>query len=120
MKSLHLYIPGTPPTVNTLWRTCNKGGKQWTYKTKKGKQYHDLMHEQIPAWFTPIQGRCEVRIFFYFPGKRKRDIDNYIKSILDGLNGQAFEDDEQIDVLIAEKLYECKVAHVEIKVLEMR
>ena len=36
---------------------------------------------------------------------RKADIDNYIKSVLDGLNGVAFTDDRYICHLEAEKIY---------------
>ena len=35
----------------------------------------------------------------------KADIDNYIKSVLDGLNGKAFKDDRYIYVILAEKEY---------------
>lgn len=36
---------------------------------------------------------------------KKADIDNYIKSVLDGLNGVAFTDDRYIYHLEAEKIY---------------
>ena len=36
---------------------------------------------------------------------KKADIDNYIKSVLDGLNGVAFTDDRYICYLEAEKIY---------------
>lgn len=35
----------------------------------------------------------------------KADIDNYIKSVLDGLNGRAFKDDRYIYAILAEKEY---------------
>ena len=35
----------------------------------------------------------------------KADIDNYIKSVLDGLNGKAFKDDRYIYAILAEKEY---------------
>ena len=35
----------------------------------------------------------------------KADIDNYIKSVLDGLNGKAFKDDRYIYAILAEKKY---------------
>ena len=35
----------------------------------------------------------------------KADIDNYMKSVLDGLNGKAFKDDRYIYAILAEKEY---------------
>ncbi|MGL5753003.1 MAG: RusA family crossover junction endodeoxyribonuclease [Paraclostridium sp.] len=35
----------------------------------------------------------------------KADIDNYIKSVLDGLNAKAFKDDRYISKISAEKIY---------------
>lgn len=35
----------------------------------------------------------------------KADIDNYIKSVLDGLNGRAFKDDRYVYAVLAEKEY---------------
>ena len=35
----------------------------------------------------------------------KADIDNYIKSVLDGLNGKAFKDDRYLYAIVAEKEY---------------
>ena len=35
----------------------------------------------------------------------KADIDNYIKSVLDGLNGMAFNDDRYVYAVLAEKEY---------------
>lgn len=35
----------------------------------------------------------------------KADIDNYVKSVLDGLNGVAWSDDRYISVIMAEKVF---------------
>lgn len=46
----------------------------------------------------------------------KPDIDNYVKAILDALNGVAFKDDSQIIALNAKKLYSDKPrTEIEIK-----
>jgi crossover junction endodeoxyribonuclease RusA len=39
------------------------------------------------------------------PTKLRGDIDNYVKSVLDGLNGVAYDDDRQVTVLHASKVY---------------
>jgi len=38
-------------------------------------------------------------------GQNIGDIDNLVKSVLDGLNGYAYEDDSQVVELVARKLY---------------
>lgn len=35
--------------------------------------------------------------------KLRGDIDNYVKTIMDGLNGRAWDDDKQVTYLVAEK-----------------
>lgn len=37
------------------------------------------------------------------PQKLRGDIDNYVKTIMDGLNGKAWDDDKQVTYLTAEK-----------------
>ena len=46
---------------------------------------------------------------------QKPDVDNYLKAVLDAINGLAFEDDSQIVVTMAEKIYAEK-PYVEIKI----
>ena len=48
----------------------------------------------------------------------KPDIDNYLKAVLDAINGLAFEDDSQIVTTIAEKIY-AEEPYVEIKISAM-
>lgn len=45
----------------------------------------------------------------------KADIDNYIKSVLDGLNGRAFKDDRYVYAVLAEKEY-AKEASIEVSI----
>lgn len=37
------------------------------------------------------------------PQKLRGDIDNYVKTIMDGLNGVAWDDDKQVTYVVAEK-----------------
>ena len=48
----------------------------------------------------------------------KADLDNYLKAVLDALNGLAFEDDSQIVMTMAEKIY-AEQPYVEIKIRSM-
>ena len=57
---------------------------------------------RIPkSWPKAQQAAAAVRV----PGPRRIDIDNVIKIILDGMNGAAYLDDEQVHMVSAEKTY---------------
>jgi crossover junction endodeoxyribonuclease RusA len=48
---------------------------------------------------APIADDLDVSIRFYFKTKRRRDLDNQNKLVLDALTGIAYEDDSQISAL---------------------
>lgn len=66
-----------------------KESYQWEIK----KQYKD----------KPILSPISVIIELYFSDKRKRDVDNFNKLILDAGSGILWEDDSQIQELIIRK-----------------
>lgn len=50
----------------------------------------------LAARIQRIAGDVALMLVMYFPDKRRRDFDNISKSICDGLNGVAWEDDSQV------------------------
>lgn len=102
-----------PPSVNRYWRRV--GNK--TLLSAEGRIYKENVSIIcIANRITPTDGRIRVAIMAYPPDKRKRDIDNIAKAILDGLAGHAYEDDEQIDELIITRKAETKGGSVTILV----
>lgn len=87
-----------PPTVNTYY-TIARNRK---ILSAKGRMYKIdgsvlLLQQKAPRG---ISGRLEVRIEAYPPDRRKRDIDNVLKPLIDTLGDYGlFLDDEQIDIL---------------------
>lgn len=78
-----------------------------TYTPKRTLDYEKKVAAlALQAGAKPSKERLKLRVIFYFSDKKKRDIDNCIKSILDGLNKVAWEDDEQIQYLSARKYNE--------------
>ena len=77
-------------------------GKHGVYTPKATKRY-----EQSIAWgylatrSGMISGPVRLRVECYFPDLRRRDIDNVVKCIMDGLNGIAYKDDSQVVELSA-------------------
>lgn len=62
-----------------------------------------LGREPWPAG-EPLRARIEVRLAGYAAAARARgDLDNYIKAVLDAMNGVIYADDAQVVVIYASK-----------------
>jgi crossover junction endodeoxyribonuclease RusA len=96
-------IPGRP-TPKKRPRLGHNGRRAYIYTPPETVAY-----EQAVGWVAkaacrePLRGPVEVRIATYIHGRRHApDLDNVIKSILDGLNGIVFTDDRQVARIVAE------------------
>lgn len=107
---IELELPW-PPTANTYWR--RNGGRYFI--SKRGQDYR----EYVSKVCYPYQGlfvaedRLRLRIKAYPPDKRKRDLDNLFKSVLDSIQHSGiYVDDSQIDKLSIERMpeYEGKIS----------
>jgi len=79
------------------------------YITKKGRVYKNDIEEILVKEMENkdiIKNECKVSLVFYFNNKRKNDIDNYAKPILDFLSDIVYEDDRQIVELNIKKIYD--------------
>lgn len=76
---------------------------------------------EIWAYFEPNKsiGKKKQRELIGEPYNKKPDIDNIAKSILDGLNGIAYNDDNQVTELILHKRYD-NHARAEIEIMEVK
>ena len=82
-----------PPTVNTYY-TVVKGRK---ILSKKGRAFKADCKYFIPKLPDPIKGELSVLVEVCMPDKRRRDLDNLLKPILDALGDYGvYEDDSQI------------------------
>ena len=102
-----------PPSVNHYWMHIR--GR--AFIGKKGRMYRSEVAKQIL-----IQGRhtftgnLKVTVKMYPPDKRRRDIDNPIKCLLDSMqHGGLYEDDNQIKKLHLEMMTE-KGGFVEVSI----
>lgn len=93
-EAVELFLPW-PPSVNRYWRH-NRGV---THISKEGRQYQRSVRdaaEHLPG--LPItEDRLSLTIVAHPPDRRRRDIDNILKALLDGLQkGGVIRDDYQI------------------------
>ena len=109
-----------------------------TYTPRKTQEYEDLVRISYRAVSKQkLEGAISATIYGYFEPPRsiskkqreqmlkgdisyikKIDSDNLAKSILDALNGVAYDDDAQVCLLIVQKLY-TETARVEVVLEEI-
>lgn len=91
-----IVIPGRP-VPKARPRLGIRGRRSYIYTPESTVEY-----ERTVALFSrqhypkPVQGPVAVTVRIYMGCRGRGDIDNYVKAILDGLNGVAFQDDRQV------------------------
>jgi len=110
------------PVAKARPRVSMRHGRAFAYTPKKSADYERLIAEQCPK--APKDGPLALNLQFGIPipaswSKRKKadalsgvirptsrpDIDNYIKAVMDAVNGLAYHDDAQIVSLFAKLVY---------------
>lgn len=93
-----------PPSVNTYWRRVGSR----TVLSAKAREYRGAAIAACLEQSAPRLGQARVRVsvIAYPPDRRRRDLDNLHKGILDALTfAQVFDDDSQIDELSIIRAY---------------
>lgn len=90
-----------PPSVNSYWVHRQRG----TFISDKGVAYRKAV--KVALWqakvYQPMTGTIHMVLKLYPPDKRRRDIDNTLKAILDSLqHGGLMRDDCQVKKLEVE------------------
>lgn len=115
-----------PPVAQARPRATRFGRSIRLYDLEQVHVYKAQLAESARFMYhgEPLTGPLKVELWFYRPVQKslskkerslrltgahrptvKSDVDNYIKSTLDGLNGLLWEDDRQIVDIIAHKYY---------------
>ena len=92
MKTITLYTKPIP--VNQ--RTMIVNGHQTSSKKWKDTKRALALETRLQVNFEPLSETLAVNLMFYFGDNRKRDIDAYIKIVLDSMEGVVYENDSQI------------------------
>ncbi|WP_345318290.1 RusA family crossover junction endodeoxyribonuclease [Novipirellula rosea] len=101
LTMLKLNLP-YPPSINHYWRHVG----QRVLISKKGREYRAEVSGLLNRKrVEPLVGPLSVDIELHMPDRRRRDIDNVLKAMLDALQwGGAFLDDNQVMRLAIEKV----------------
>ena len=82
-----------PPSVNHYYRHSARG----TWISRKGRAYREAICSMLRDNVPLLEGHLEITIDAYPPDKRRRDIDNILKCLLDSLqHAGVYGDDTQI------------------------
>lgn len=83
-----------PPTANNYWRIA----RNQVYKTSVARGYQEQLAASLWAHRDEkIEGPVSVALQFFYPDKRRRDLDNLLKVLLDALTGAGiWQDDSQV------------------------
>lgn len=96
-----LIIDGLPPSVNHLYHNALINGRRMRVLNKKGKLWREDARLMAMIWakrnrWTKSDGKVVMRLWFYYPDKRRRDSHNFLKLLADSLEGILYEDDKML------------------------
>ncbi len=117
---MEIILKGNPISTNQLYRSANRGGRCIRYMTKKGKERKENYRATARLMYGGEPYDCDLMmtVVIFFGDKRRRDIDNYNKVVLDSLEGICYNDDKQIQTMFITKAYDKEDPRIEILIEE--
>lgn len=101
MVEYTLFVEGQP-----IPKARPRVGKGHTHTPEKTRDYEARVGWAArAAGVLPFTGDVRITLTFLRKGKRRADLDNMVKSCVDGMNGIAYEDDKQVVELHASVVY---------------
>lgn len=101
MEAITIELP-YPPSINHYWLAAGRGARRLS---PAGRTFRDMVAVQVRLADSPrLEGDVAVSVRLYDPDRRKHDIDNQLKPILDSLqHAGIFADDGQVVALLVRK-----------------
>ena len=115
-----VYALPWPPSVNGYWRAVVRGKRPAQILSERGRNFRLLAEQSIVfQGVREIRGDTEALIVLHPPTRRRFDVDNYAKAILDVLTHTGvLEDDAQIVRLVIEKGDRVKDGRADVRLIE--
>lgn len=106
-RVIKLQLP-QPPSINHYWGLGIRNGKPYKYLNNAGRKFRKDSMILCRGYFeTHFSGPCGLRVEWYVPDRKRRDIDNILKPILDVLQYlNCYKDDSQVIRLDVTKIIE--------------
>jgi crossover junction endodeoxyribonuclease RusA len=112
MQRIAEFVVYGEPISKSRARFTNRGSKSHSYTPERTREGERLMRqaflEVAPDHEPDTEFAYCVRAVFYNGTRQRRDVDNMLKLILDGLNGVAWGDDNQVTDVTARKILATK------------
>lgn len=89
-----LVIKTPPVSTNHMYR-----GRRFLTKDGKASKSTMALEIAVQGKFALTEDDIALNVLFYFPDNRRRDIDGYLKALLDVMTGIVYKDDSQINEL---------------------
>jgi Holliday junction resolvase RusA-like endonuclease len=114
-----INLKGEPKSTSHIYSMTCRGRFASMYMNKNGKMVKaSYIKQTLEQWHSsPITGDVEIHVKLYFGTRRKADIDNFGKLILDSLTDIVWEDDSQIQKMLVEKFYCKEDPRIELSIL---
>ena len=111
---MRIILKGQPLSTNHIYRHAGK----FTYMTAEGKSLKESYQWQakVQCKQKMFASEIKVKIKLFFGDKRKRDIDNHNKIVLDSLTNIVWVDDSLIMELYIIKDYDKQDPRVELEI----
>jgi len=119
---MNIILLGEPKSNQKIYKITSRRRFASMYMSKEGKSIKESYKTQSKLqWVNKlILDDVSVGIKLYFGTKRKCDIDNFGKLLLDSLTGICYTDDSQIQVMHIEKKYDKSNPRIEITITEIK
>src|SRR5579884_1392736 len=90
---MEFIVAGAPRSANANPRSR----RRWRERVARAAR------ESLQAQGGPTDHNLSVLIIYFYQGETTLDVDNIAKSLLDGLKGILFQDDQQVSELLVRK-----------------